>query len=77
MRLAPLMVMTSFATRLPLSNEDLPHPFSGWLAGARDAEVGQALALMHRKPGESRMLAALAEEAGVSSVRPRGVRKCV
>ena len=29
---------------------DLPARQTGWLAGARDAEVGKALALMHRNP---------------------------
>jgi AraC-like DNA-binding protein len=39
---------------------------TGWLAGARDAEVGKALALMHRKPSSPWTIARLAKEAGVS-----------
>jgi hypothetical protein len=39
---------------------------SGWLAGARDAEVGRALAMMHRNPAHPWTIAALAKEAGVS-----------
>jgi AraC-like DNA-binding protein len=38
----------------------------GWLAGARDLEVGKALALMHRNPERPWTLATLAQEAGVS-----------
>jgi len=38
----------------------------GWLAGARDAEVGRALAMMHRNPAHPWTIATLAKEAGVS-----------
>ena len=44
----------------------LPAEQTGWLAGARDAEVGKTLALMHRKPGQPWTLASLAREAGLS-----------
>jgi AraC-like DNA-binding protein len=44
----------------------LPAEQTGWLAGARDAEVGKALALMHRNPAEPWTIASLAKEAGVS-----------
>jgi transcriptional regulator GlxA family with amidase domain len=44
----------------------LPAGQTGWLAGARDAEVGKTLALMHRNPGHPGTLASLAKEAGVS-----------
>ncbi len=44
----------------------LPVDQTGWLAGARDAEVGKALALMHRNPAHSWTIASLAKEAGVS-----------
>lgn len=44
----------------------LPAGQSGWLAGARDAEVGKTLALMHRNPSHPWTLASLAKEAGVS-----------
>jgi len=46
--------------------EQLPVDQTGWLAGARDAEVGKALALMHRSPTHSWTLASLAREVGVS-----------
>ena len=45
---------------------DLPQEQIGWLAGARDAEVGKTLALMHRNPAHPWTLADLAKEAGVS-----------
>ena len=44
----------------------LPAEQTGWLAGARDSEVGKTLALMHRKPEHPWTLAALAKEAGLS-----------
>jgi AraC-like DNA-binding protein len=44
----------------------LPAEQTGWLAGARDAEVGRALALMHRNPAHPWTIASLAREAGVS-----------
>jgi AraC-like DNA-binding protein len=44
----------------------LPPEQKGWLAGARDAEVGRALALIHRHPATPWTLARLAEEAGLS-----------
>ena len=39
---------------------------TGWLAGARDSEVGKTLALMHRNPAHPWTIASLAREAGVS-----------
>jgi AraC-like DNA-binding protein len=44
----------------------LPPEQTGWLAGARDPEVGRTLALMHRNPAHAWTIAALAKEAGVS-----------
>src|SRR3954447_24880116 len=44
----------------------LPAGQTGWLAGARDAEIGRALALMHRNPAHAWTLASLAKEAGIS-----------
>jgi transcriptional regulator GlxA family with amidase domain len=44
----------------------LPPEQTGWLAGARDAEVSKTLALMHRKPDHPWTLADLAKEAGLS-----------
>lgn len=44
----------------------LPAEGTGWLAGARDTEVGKALALLHRKPASPWTIAELAQEVGVS-----------
>jgi AraC-like DNA-binding protein len=44
----------------------LPPNQTGWLASARDPEVGKALALMHRDPAHPWTIASLAKEAGVS-----------
>jgi AraC-like DNA-binding protein len=46
--------------------EHLPAGQTGWLAGARDAEVGRSLALMHRNPARPWTIASLAKEAGLS-----------
>lgn len=43
-----------------------PEGRSGWLAGARDPEVGKALSLMHRRPAHPWTLAELAKESGAS-----------
>lgn len=45
---------------------DLPPDQTGWLAGARDAEIGKTLALMHRSPAQPWTIASLAKEAGIS-----------
>jgi len=45
---------------------NLPPEQTGWLAGARDAEVGKTLALMHRNPAHPWTIASLAKEAGLS-----------
>jgi len=44
----------------------LPTGQTGWLAGARDAEVGRVLALMHQQPAASWTIATLAREVGIS-----------
>lgn len=44
----------------------LPAHQTGWLASARDPEVGKVLALMHRKPAHPWTIASLAKEAGMS-----------
>jgi AraC-like DNA-binding protein len=44
----------------------LPPEQTGWLAGARDSEVGKTLALMHRDPAHPWTIATLANEAGTS-----------
>jgi AraC-like DNA-binding protein len=45
---------------------DLPPEQTGWLAGARDSEVGKTLALIHRNPAHPWTLSALAKEVGAS-----------
>ena len=44
----------------------LPDEETGWLAGARDSEVGAALALLHRDPAYPWTIADLAHKVGVS-----------
>lgn len=44
----------------------LPSGCTGWLAGARDARVGRALALLHRDPARAWTLPDLARECGAS-----------
>ena len=44
----------------------LPPEQTGWLAGARDPQVGKALALLHRQPAHPWTIATLANEVGVS-----------
>jgi AraC-like DNA-binding protein len=46
--------------------EELPNECTGWLAAARDAKVGQALAHLHRDPARSWTLQDLAEACGMS-----------
>jgi AraC-like DNA-binding protein len=45
---------------------ELPPEQKGWLAGARDLEVGKALALLHRHPAQAWTIADLAREVGLS-----------
>src|SRR5690348_440275 len=44
----------------------LPREQTGWLAGVRDADIGKALALLHRKPAFPWTVASLGSEVGVS-----------
>jgi len=44
----------------------LPPEQTGWLAGARDPEVGKALALLHRHPARPWTIGDLAHEVGLS-----------
>ena len=62
-RLAELMFIEVLRRYLA----DLPAKQSGWLAGLRDDTVGQALTLLHGRPGHSWSLAGLAR--AVSSSR--------
>jgi AraC-like DNA-binding protein len=48
---------------------DLPDQQKGWLAGARDPVIGEALALMHNKPAHPWTIANLAHQVGVSRTR--------
>jgi AraC-like DNA-binding protein len=55
-----------FVETLRIYVGQLPAEDTGWLAGARDAEVGKTLALMHRNPAHPWTIASLATETGVS-----------
>ena len=55
-----------FVETLRLYISHLPPGQTGWLAGARDPEVGKTLALMHRNPAHPWTISSLAEEAGIS-----------
>lgn len=48
---------------------ELPPDQSGWLAGARDPFIGQALALMHGDPSHEWSVASLARQVGLSRTR--------
>jgi len=45
---------------------ELPEDRKGWLAGLRDPQIGQALALMHATPAKDWSAEALASEVGMS-----------
>ena len=55
-----------FAETLRRYVNELPPGHTGWLAGARDPEVGKALAVLHRQPAECWTIARLARQVGVS-----------
>jgi transcriptional regulator GlxA family with amidase domain len=55
-----------FAETLRRYIETLPPDQSGWLAGARDPDVGKALALIHGQPTDAWTIAELARRVGVS-----------
>jgi AraC-like DNA-binding protein len=57
---------TLFAETLRRYVVQLPERQTGWLAGARDPEVGKVLALMHRRPAAPWTIAELANEVGLS-----------
>ena len=48
---------------------NLPPDQIGWLAGARDPFIGQALALMHKKPADPWTVEELARRVGLSRTR--------
>ena len=55
-----------FIETLRLNIAHLPREQIGWLAGARDPEIGKTLALMHRNPAHPWTIGTLAQEAGLS-----------
>jgi AraC-like DNA-binding protein len=55
-----------FAETLRRYVDRLPPGQKGWLAGARDPYVGNALALVHRQPSDPWTIATLAKEVGIS-----------
>lgn len=57
---------TLFIETLRRYTSFLPEGQTGWLAGARDAEIGKVLVLMHRQPAAPWTIADLAHEAGMS-----------
>ena len=48
---------------------ELPPDQTGWLAGARDPVIGQALALMHKDPAHPWTISTLAKRVGLSRTR--------
>lgn len=57
---------TLFIETLRRYMNSLPEAHTGWLAGARDAQVGKVLALLHRQTATRWTLSSLANEAGMS-----------
>ena len=55
-----------FAETLRRYVRELPEEQTGWLAGARDAQVGKALTLLHHRHAHPWTVADLAREVGVS-----------
>jgi AraC-like DNA-binding protein len=55
-----------FAETLRRYVSHLPPDQTGWLAGARDPDVGRALALLHHRYADPWTIAALAKEIGLS-----------
>jgi AraC-like DNA-binding protein len=49
--------------------QNLPDQQKGWLAGARDPVIGEALALLHKNPAHQWTIATLAHHVGVSRTR--------
>lgn len=47
----------------------LPSDHTGWLAGARDPVIGQALALLHKEPAHPWTISNLARRVGLSRTR--------
>ena len=49
--------------------QDMPDHQKGWLAGARDPVIGEALALLHKDPAHPWTVAGLSHQVGVSRTR--------
>lgn len=49
--------------------QDLPDRQKGWLAGARDPVIGEALALLHKDPARPWTVASLSHQVGISRTR--------
>jgi AraC-like DNA-binding protein len=49
--------------------QKLPDQQKGWLAGARDPVIGEALALVHKSPADPWTIANLSHQVGVSRTR--------
>lgn len=49
--------------------QELPDERKGWLAGARDPVIGEALALLHKDPSHGWTIANLAHQVGLSRTR--------
>src|SRR6185295_14232523 len=58
-----------FVETLRLYVNSLPADQTGWLAGARDPLVGQALALLHKEPARPWTISSLAKGVGLSRTR--------
>jgi len=61
-RLADILVIQAIRTWL----ETDPAARTGWLGALQDAQIGQAIAAVHRDPGRPWSLAALAKQAAMS-----------
>jgi AraC-like DNA-binding protein len=61
-RLSDVVVIQAIRSWL----ETAPTTETGWLAALRDPQIGKALALMHRRPGEDWSVDTLAVEVGMS-----------
>jgi len=55
-----------FAETLRRYVRHMPQDQTGWLAGARDPEVGRALTLLHQRSADPWSIAALAKDVGLS-----------
>lgn len=64
-RLADIIMTQVIRTYVETRTEEL----TGWLAAVKDPQIGQALARIHRRPGEAWTVEQLAELAGLSRSR--------